>query len=248
MEQRLYYGPIDPDALADYLVSVFNSPSQYTPPRSMAQKIVQGERISVQIMRSDDWGFHEHGALGLHILRIAGGVSVSMGSSDWQQLDEGSLVGMLFGALFFPPLLLFPLIHGLTSSTFPQDVWSAIENYCAQASPRSSSGGAPRGFYCAYCGAFNHPEATRCHACHAPFNRAPSQAQEPSSRKVDAQPVQPVSPPPARSSAPQERTSQSTASATGDLSLVICPHCNALVMPTNFCGNCAAPLHETSGG
>ena len=59
MDQRLYHGNINPHALADYLVSVFHqqqplAPQQY---RTMAQKIVQGEHIFVQIMRTSEGGY-----------------------------------------------------------------------------------------------------------------------------------------------------------------------------------------------
>lgn len=225
MDQRIYYGNINPHALADYLVGVFHQqpPFSYQQHRTMAQKIVQGERIFVQIMRTGDWSGSGHKAIGVHILRIAGGVSVEMGASDWLDLDETGLFGMLLGAIFFPPLLLFPLIQGLTSSSFAQDIWNVIETYCMQANGgRHSRAHAPQGFYCTYCGAFNHPSASRCHACHAPFNFAPPPQPEKST------------PPASDENRPMFK-------------LVICPNCKATVVPAHFCGNCAAPLPDMSG-
>lgn len=235
MEQRIYRGNIDPNALADYLVGMFNGqPAMYNAyPHSMAQKINQGERVFVQITRSGDWIGHEHGALGVQILRVAGGVSVSVGQSDWLDLDQTGLAGMLLGALFFPPLLLFPLISGLTRSTFVQDVWGAIDHYCMQTRPRAQH--APQGFYCSYCGAFNHPAAACCHSCKAPFDSAPqpraaqsSQEQAPGEPPGQKQPFasEPVSP----------ALSES----------VVCPRCGATVAAARFCGNCAAPLRQAA--
>ena len=247
MDQRIYYGNIDPNALADYLVGVFNpQPVYYRHHGTMAQKVVQGERIYVQIMRAGDWGFHEHKALGLHIAKIAGGVSVNMGVSDWLDLDDSGLMGMLLGVLFFPPLLLIPLVQGLAHSSFPQDVWGIIDNYCL-ANGSSQGTRAPRGFYCPYCGSLNHPEAAHCHACGAPFNFTPQpEAEAPAQQSPE--PVAPVPQPPSASVPPQTTPSPAEAAASGPpFSLVICPNCNATVVPANFCGNCAAPLREAPG-
>lgn len=220
MEHHTYYGQIDPDALANYLVGIFHQPS--ASPHyglwSMAQKINQGAQVYVQIMRSGHWSGSEHGALSVQILKVTGGVSVSMGASDWLDLDQASLAGTLLGALFFPPLLLFPMLHGLAHSSLSQDVWSAIDAYCLQAPPtRPAQRGAPQGFYCSYCGAFNHPTTASCHACRAPFAATPPPQPE--------QPAQPAPAEPAREN-------------------VVCPSCGASVADAKFCGNCAAPLHE----
>lgn len=217
MEQRIYYGNIDPNTLANYLVGIFHqsSASPHYGPWSMAQKVKQGTQVYVQIMRAGNWSGSEHGTLSVQILKIAGGVNVSMGSSDWLDLDQAGLAGTLLGALFFPPLLLFPMIHSLAHSSLSQDVWNAIDAYCLQAPARPAQRGAPQGFYCSYCGALNHPTATSCHACHAPFAVTPPQPEPP---------PQPAPEEPARAG-------------------VVCPFCGARVADAKFCGNCAAPLH-----
>ncbi|MEO7020392.1 MAG: zinc ribbon domain-containing protein [Ktedonobacteraceae bacterium] len=219
MEQRIYRGNIDLNALANYLVGIFNqqSMSYHHQPYSTAQKINQGERVYVQIMRSNDWSGREHGALSVQIDRIAGGVSIGMGQADWLDQDQGGLAGMLFGALFFPPLLLLPLMQGFAHSNFSQDVWVAIDTYCLQAPSRPARPNTPKGFYCSYCGAFNHPTAAHCHACRAPF--------------TVTSPPQPE-PPVAEEPAPES---------------VVCQYCGATVAFVRFCGNCAAPLREESG-
>ncbi len=223
MEQRIYYRPIDPNTLADYLVGIFHQPTlNYTYPASMAQKINQGERVYVQIMRSGDWIGHEHGALSVQILRIAGGVSVSMGQTDGLGLDQTDLAGMFLGALLFPPLLILPMLRGLAHSGISLEVWAAIEAYCVPTPARPAQPHAHQGFYCTYCGAFNHPAATHCHACQAPFNVAPPPQPAP------AEPAQPTP------STPVEPVPE----------VVVCPACGASVANAKFCGNCAAPLHE----
>lgn len=237
MEQRVYYGPIDPNTLADYLVGIFQQPTfNHAYPVSMAQKINQGERVYVQIMRSGDWIGHEHGALSVQILRIAGGVSVSMGQADWLDLDQTDLAGMFLGALLFPPLLIFPMLRGLVHSGFSQEVWAAIEAYCVPTPARPAQPHAHQGFYCTYCGAFNHPAASHCHACQAPFNVAPP--------PQPAQPEQPAPPQPAPDE-PAQPTQSTPVEPVPEV--VICPSCGASVANARFCGNCAAPLHEASG-
>lgn len=243
MDQRIYYGNIHPHALADYLVGAFQGSSFYYQPQqyTRAQKIVQGERVYVQVMRNSDWGLGGHRALGISIVGIVGGIRVEMGASDWLDIDEAGLAGMILGALFFPPLLILPLIQGLSGSSFSHTVWSAIDTYCIQAGGgQSQQAHVPQGFYCPYCGAFNHPGAPRCHACHAPFHFAPPQpAAEPAPGESApaAAPVQPA----AETSAPPKK---------GDtrpmFALMICPNCKATVVPAHFCGNCAAPLPDVN--
>jgi hypothetical protein len=57
MEERVYHGNIDPNALADYLVRSFNQDFSYTGwygqrYSTMAQKVGQGNQILVQIARA----------------------------------------------------------------------------------------------------------------------------------------------------------------------------------------------------
>lgn len=245
MDQRVYYGHLSPHALADYLVGVYHQPTFYYPQRhTVAQKIVQGERIVVQIMRTSDWSSSGHRAIGVHISGIAGGLRVEMGASDWLDIDEAGLAGMLLGALFFPPLLLFPLLQGLSGSGFSHDVWNTIDGYCMQVgADQGYRPHAPQGFYCTYCGAFNHPGAPRCHSCHAPFNVAPPQP--PVAERPVAEPEAPAAHAEAQSVEEAPRKSGDTRPM---FALMICPHCKATVVPAHFCGNCAAPLPDVTEG
>lgn len=245
MDQRVYYGNISPQALADYLVGVYQQrPGYYQAQQfTRAQKIIQGERVYVQIMRNSDWS-SGHRAIGVHITGIAGGVSVEMGASDWLDVDETGLALGLLGALFFPPLLLFPLIQGLAGSGFSHDVWNTIDGYCVQASAgQGYRQRAPQGFYCTYCGAFNHPGAPRCHSCHAPFNVAPPpQPAAQSAPEASAPAAQPAP----EASTPEASSARPTSETRPMFALMICPNCKATVVPAHFCGNCAAPLPDVN--
>ncbi|HEX7734853.1 MAG TPA: hypothetical protein VF458_08315 [Ktedonobacteraceae bacterium] len=241
MDQRVYYGNINPHALADYLVGTFQQQSTYYQVQhfTRAQKIVQGERVYVQIMRDSDWSSGRR-AIGVHITGIAGGVSVEMGASDWLNVDETGLAIGLLGALFFPPLLLFPLFQGLAGSGFSQDVWNAVDTYCVQVNPgQGYRPRPPQGFYCTYCGAFNHPGSPHCHACHAPFHVAPAPQPAP-------QASSPTPPPAADQAAPKTSAPRASRETRPMFALVICPNCKATVVPAHFCGNCAAPLPDVN--
>lgn len=235
MDQRVYYGNINPHALADYLVTTFQQPgySQAWPP-ARVQKVMQGERIYVQIMQEGGRWSGGHQAIGVQIVGIAGGVSVTLGASDWLNIDETGLTLGLLGALFFPPLLLFPLLQGLAGSGLSNDVWTTIDTYCAQ--PGQGSSRTQPGFYCTYCGAFNHPGAPCCHGCHAPFNVAQTQpaGATPSSKEQ----------PPAEQQPQQAEANEvrKTGETRPMFALMTCPSCKATVVRGRFCSNCAVPL------
>jgi hypothetical protein len=220
MEERVYQGNIDPNALADYLVSTFNQNfnyvgygNRYT---TMAQKVGQGDHLLVQIARARAWSGRIRGSLGVSISRVPGGISVSSGQSNW--LSDPGLAGTLIGAIFWPPLLIFPLIRGVSSFGFYQDVWNVIDTYCNQAGATLGSTTTMHGVYCNHCGAMNDEGVEICHNCDAPLH-APS-----------APPA--YQPPPA----PQPQSSPAT---------VTCPNCGQQVHDGKFCSNCAAPLHPT---
>ncbi len=214
MEQRIYHGNIDPDALADFLVQSFNQGYTYTGISSqryttMAQKVGQGDHLLVQIARARAWSGRIRSALGVSISRIPDGVSVSTGQSNWLDLADPALAGMLIGAVFFPPLLIFPIIRGINIYVFYHDVWNAIDSYCAQAGATPASTTTAHGVYCQHCGAINDEGVEQCHTCGAPLHPLPAY--------------------------------QAPTAAPGTAT-VTCPHCGATVSAAKFCSNCAAPL------
>lgn len=236
MEQRIYHGKIVPDALADHLVAVFNQHARqgmyYNHHHTMAQRVGKGDQVMVQIMRSGSWG-SDGGTLGVSISRVPGGVSVSLGQSNWLDVDGSTLAGMVVGALFFPPLLLLPLLSGLVRSTFDQDVWDVVHNYCIWSGRSSESAPPPHFFRCPYCGAYNNPDVTNCLSCSGPFNY--SQPDESPAQRVSEQPSASASTPGGES----QEASDLEASAP---EAVVCSKCGVTVPAANFCGNCAASL------
>ena len=102
MEQRMYHGNINPDALADYLVNMFNQGYGGT----VAQKVGQGNQALVQLGLLSHSGRRIRHSIGVSIYKTPDGVSVSTGQANW--FDDPGLGGSLIGALYWPPLLLFP--------------------------------------------------------------------------------------------------------------------------------------------
>ncbi|RAQ98479.1 zinc ribbon domain-containing protein [Thermogemmatispora tikiterensis] len=176
MEQRIYHGSLSPDGLADYLVQTFGQNYSYlgwggSALSTIAQKIGQGDHVLVQIAQARPWSGRLRTALGVSISRLPDGISVSVGQSHWL---EGPLTGILWSALFFPPLLIFPLIRGIGDFSFYQDVWQAIETYCVQAQATRASTSTLHGLYCARCGALNDEAAQHCHLCGSPLAAGPA--------------------------------------------------------------------------
>lgn len=239
MNQRVFYGNINPVNLADHLVGVFNQhPGMYhNHPSTAAQRVGEGDSVLVQILHSGSWN-NSSSTLGVQIVRIPGGVSVNMGQSNWLDMDGSTLAGMVVGALFFPPLLLFPLISGLTSSSFDQDVWSVIEGYCSWAAGQPEGATMPRFFRCPYCGAYNSLGAQQCVSCNGQFYYEPPQAPSASTPgSGNSQEFQQDN-----QTSPEPEAEQPVGEAAES---VVCPNCGATVAAANFCGNCAAPLRES---
>lgn len=211
MEQRAYQGNINPDGLADYLVNTFDAYMS----RYAAQKIGQGDHVLVQIGRMRYSGM-SRGAIGISISKTNDGILVSSGQSNY--FTDPALAGSLIGAIFWPPMLLFPLARGIRSYGLYQDVWNAIDTYCAQAGATPGNMTTMHGVYCQHCGALNDEGVATCHMCGAPLSAAPS-----------AQAQTPAYQPPAATDTPAQET-------------VACPNCGQRVAALAYCGHCGASL------
>ena len=162
MEERVYNGNIDPRGLANHLVDVFNQGKDV-----VAQQTGQEDQIFVQVGRVNIWSGSFRGALGVSIARQADGLHVVAGQSTWLDLKDPTISGSLIGALFFHPLLLFPLVRGFRNFTLSQDLWRVIDDYCTQAGATSSSSTSTYTVYCPRCGAVNPGDAQQCYLCDA---------------------------------------------------------------------------------
>jgi double zinc ribbon protein len=161
MEQRMYHGNISPDALADYLVGMFNQGYGGT----VAQKVGQGNQVLVQIGLLSHSGRRIRHSIGVSIYRTPDGVTVATGQANW--FDDPGLGGSLIGALYWPPLLLFPLARGINSYALYQDIWQAVDTWCAQAGAMQGNVTTAHAVYCHNCGVVNNEGDQVCRMCGA---------------------------------------------------------------------------------
>jgi Double zinc ribbon len=172
MEQRIYHGNISPDALADYLVGMFNQGYGGT----VAQKVGQGNQVLVQIGLLSHSGRRIRHSIGVSVARTPDGISVATGQANW--FDDPDLGGSLIGAMWWPPLLLFPLARGINSYALYQDIWQAVDTYCAQAGAMQGGVTTAHAVYCHNCGVVNDEGDQVCRMCGAPLY-APQQRPQP---------------------------------------------------------------------
>ena len=179
MEQRVYRGNVSPDGLADHLVNTFNQGYD-----TVAQKAGQGNQCLVQIGHGRHQGrYGIRNAIGVSIVRTDDGISVGMGQSNWLNLSDPALAGTLFASIWFPPLLIFPLLRGIRNYTIYGRIWDAVDAYCMQAGAAQSSATTAHGVTCPRCGVLNHEEARYCTTCGADL-AAPSPAAAQAARQV----------------------------------------------------------------
>ena len=168
MEQRIYRGNVNPNGLADFLVGTFNQGYG-----TVAQKVGQGDQVLVQIGHMSHRGLRGiRTTIGVSIVRTPEGMNVGVGQSNWLDLDDPRLGGMLIGAVFFPPLLIFPLLRGIRSFALYEQIWDAVDSYGAQVGARQAEVAVAHGVTCPRCGVLNHEEARFCTTCGAPLQVA----------------------------------------------------------------------------
>ncbi len=165
MEQRTYRGEIEPEELADALVAQFNSGAL------KAQKVGSRNHVLVQIA-SRDWGWGgPQTALTVGIARIEGGIEVSLGQQRWLgAVADLAQTGLL--ALVNPLSLIGRLddvARSISELTLPQQVWEAVEHYCASVGASLGLRAEETMVTCAYCGVANPIGAPKCSACGAPL-------------------------------------------------------------------------------
>jgi hypothetical protein len=172
MNQRTYRGDIDPDALADALVTQFDGGDL------KAQKVGRKDHVLVQIA-SRDWGWGgPQSALTVGMARVEGGVQVSLGQERWlgavADLAQTGLQALV------NPLSLIGRIDDIARSvsglTLPQQVWEAVEHYCDSVGASLGMSVEETVVTCPYCGVANPIGAPKCSACGGPLGDAQPRA------------------------------------------------------------------------
>lgn len=134
MEQRTYWGALQPEALADYLVGIYEPQKDF-----QAQKIGQNGNFVVQVARGDkpdDQKFAVTVTITRAVDNTQGleGVTVTMGEQQWitpKLATFAAMMGLI--AVLITPWALFALMWPVSelvgSRTMPGDIWQQIQTY-----------------------------------------------------------------------------------------------------------------------
>jgi len=163
MERRTYRGEIDPQGLADALVTHFDGGDL------MAQKVGRDNHVLVQIA-SSDWGWGgPQTALTVGIARGEGQIEVTLGQQRWlgavADLVQTGLLALI------NPLSIVTRIddvaRNISELTLPQQVWEAVDHYCESVGASLGLATQETLVICPYCGVGNPIGAPKCSACGA---------------------------------------------------------------------------------
>jgi hypothetical protein len=176
MEQRVYHGNIDPNALAQHVLDTWDQGD------TVAQALEGDEGIIVQVGQRSGGFFSDepHSALTLALEPVTEGLRVTLGEQQWYRDGGQIMVGGLIG--FFPFFFTWPLGGGRNEPLDPQltqQVWASVERYVQQygaatgptrrlpQQPAAATGPTTRlsGTYCPSCGTENQPGTERCREC-----------------------------------------------------------------------------------
>jgi hypothetical protein len=136
MEQRIYRGSTDPNALAQHVLDTWDQGD------TVAQALEGDEGSIVQVGYRTGGFFNDEpqNALTLALEPVSDGLRVSLGEQQWYR-DQGGqiMVGGLIG--FFPFFFTWPLSGGRDEPVDPQlamQVWESIEGYIGQSGASQS--------------------------------------------------------------------------------------------------------------
>jgi hypothetical protein len=162
MDQKTYHGEIDPQELADMLVSHFDQGDL------TAQKTGRTDRVVVQIST----GRHRRRgdpqtSLTVTIAKVEDGVTVTVGEQQVLGI-AADLVQTGIGALLNPMSLIGEIddvVRNVSKLNLPDQVWEAIEEYCR--SVGAGLGLAPEKVLvsCPFCGVGNPIGVGKCPSC-----------------------------------------------------------------------------------
>jgi predicted RNA-binding Zn-ribbon protein involved in translation (DUF1610 family) len=165
MDQRTYHGKIDPDELANAIVTAFDQGNL------RAQKVGQSERVMVQIATREWRGSGGQTAMTVTIARVADGVSISLGQHEWLGA-AASLVQTGLMALLNPVSLISridDIAQDVNSFSLPTQVWDSIDRYCRGIGASMMLSEKLRSVVCPYCGVANSVGQGSCSACGGPL-------------------------------------------------------------------------------
>jgi predicted RNA-binding Zn-ribbon protein involved in translation (DUF1610 family) len=161
MDQKTYHGGINPQELADVLVSRFDQDDL------TAQKTGQPDRVVVQISTGSHRRDEPHTSLAVTITKAEDGVTVSVGEQ--QVLGVAAdLVQTGLGALFNPLSLIGEIddiVRDVSKLTLPQQVWQVVEEYCRSVGAGLGLAADKVLVTCPFCGVGNPIGLGKCPSC-----------------------------------------------------------------------------------
>jgi ribosomal protein L40E len=162
MDQKTYHGQIDPQELADVLVSHFDQGDL------TARKTGRPDRVVVQIgTRAYRHPGDPHTSLAVTIAKAEDGVTVSVGEQQTLGI-AADLVKTGIGALLNPMSLvgeIDDIVRDVSKLNLSDQVWEVVEKYCR--SVGAGLGLAPEKVLvtCPFCGAGNPIGVGKCPHC-----------------------------------------------------------------------------------
>ncbi len=165
MDQRIYHGMINPEDLAENLISYFNRGN------FRVQQIGSGEKIAIQIATSQNPPSGGQTALSVYIQKVEDGVSVSVGKQTWLGI-AASLGYTAISAIRNPFKLLErldDLAQDIESLQLSELVWNTINQTAKSLGAGFELSERLRRSVCQYCLTANLVGAPSCVACGAPM-------------------------------------------------------------------------------
>lgn len=166
MDEKIFYGEIQIEDIANALLAEFNQP-----PWQAQRYGDDGRRIAVQIASRPNLQSGGATALTLHLQKLSNGVMVQMGQQAWLNL-AASVGTTILVALRNPWHLLSrldDLAQDFESLQLRDHVWEVIESVCNSAGASHKIDAAIKQQRCEYCLTPNPTETSHCLACGAPL-------------------------------------------------------------------------------
>lgn len=165
MNEKIFYGEIEPEDLANALLAEFNRPPW------QAQRYGKGRKIAVQIANRPDIERGGATALTIHLQKVANGILVRMGQQTWANLAASMGITVL-AALRNPWSLLSrldDLAQDFESIQLRDRAWEVITSTCQMAGTSHILQQTLDRQVCEYCQTPNALDAPHCVACGAPL-------------------------------------------------------------------------------
>ena len=165
MDQRIYHGNINPQDMAENLISYFHRGN------FQVQQIGSGDKIAVQIATTQNLRSGGQTALSIYFQKVEDGVSVSIGKQTWMGI-AASLGYTAFTAIRNPFKLLERLddiAQDIESLQLSELVWNTINQTAKTLGAGFELSERLRRSVCEYCLTANMVGSPSCIACGAPM-------------------------------------------------------------------------------